>query len=198
LRRKYQKKLCIFERLIRNHTITDIQTNKSTHRNEQPDLDASSLFEILPDFHNLTYRLGKFMKTVLCDPAGRVREVENEIAFVKARSDEMHTLSILGAKGQIPLHVTHNDTKFNNILFNPDNKAISVVDLDTVMPGYVLYDVGDAIRIGASTTDSPLITCNGQEHNSDCLKAWNNIMMRYRKSSATTRVNTVHIFNLMN
>jgi hypothetical protein len=64
---------------------------------------------------------------------------------------EMHIIKQLGNLGQIPLRVTHNDTKFNNVLFNPENKAISVVDLDTVMPGYVLYDFGDAIRTGAST-----------------------------------------------
>jgi hypothetical protein len=115
------------------------------------DIDASSLFEILPDFHNIVTRLATFRETVLDDPAGRVKEVENEIAFVESRSAEMHAIRDLGNGGHIPLRVTHNDTKFNNILFNSDNKAISVVDLDTVMPGYILYDFGDAIRTGTST-----------------------------------------------
>ena len=61
----------------------------------------------------------------------------------------MHTILQLGERGEIPLRVTHNDTKFNNVLFNDADKAISVVDLDTVMPGYILYDFGDAIRTGA-------------------------------------------------
>ena len=115
------------------------------------DMDASSLYEILPDFHNISKRLLKFRETVHANPAGRVNEVQEEIAFVEARLTEMHTIMQLGEQGLIPVHVTHNDTKFNNILFNSNMKAISVVDLDTVMPGFILYDFGDAIRTGAST-----------------------------------------------
>jgi hypothetical protein len=115
------------------------------------DLEPSSLYEILPDFHNIAKRLSTFRKTVALDPVGRVKEVANEIAFIETRSDEMHLIIRLGKEGKIPMRVTHNDTKFNNILFNRENKAISVVDLDTVMPGYILYDFGDAIRTGAST-----------------------------------------------
>ena len=115
------------------------------------DLDASSLYEILPDFHNISTRLANFRETVLHDPAGRAKEVKKEIAFVESRSEEMHMILRLGEQGRIPIRVVHNDTKFNNILFNAENKAVSVVDLDTVMPGFVLYDFGDAIRTGANT-----------------------------------------------
>lgn len=115
------------------------------------DMAASSLFEIIPDFHNIASRLDTFRETVLRDRAGRVKEVEHEIAFVEARAEKMHAILRLGEHGLIPFRVTHNDTKINNILFNDENKAISVVDLDTVMPGFVLYDFGDAIRTGAST-----------------------------------------------
>ena len=113
-------------------------------------IDASSLHEILPDFHNIAKRISTFRETVLRNPAGRLNEVINEIAFVEARSEQMHAIMRLGEQGYIPVRVTHNDTKFNNILFNQDNKAISIVDLDTVMPGYVLYDFGDAIRTGSN------------------------------------------------
>ncbi|MCX6304926.1 MAG: aminoglycoside phosphotransferase family protein [Bacteroidetes bacterium] len=115
------------------------------------DMDASTLFEVLPDFHNIAPRLAKFRELVTDDPAKRVNDAESEIAFIESRAEEMHTILRLGELGQIPVRVTHNDTKFNNILFTPDNKAVSVVDLDTVMPGYILYDFGDAIRTGAST-----------------------------------------------
>jgi hypothetical protein len=115
------------------------------------DIDAKSLFEVLPDFHNIASRLATFRDTVARDPSGRVKDVVKEIAFVASRADEMHTILRLGEKGLIPLRVTHNDTKCNNVLFNSGNKAIAVVDLDTVMPGYILYDFGDAIRTGAST-----------------------------------------------
>ena len=115
------------------------------------DLDAGSLFEVLPNFHNIVVRLENFRNAVTHDPANRVRETGPEIRFVEARAAEMHTILRLGKQGLLPLRVTHNDTKFNNVLFNRENRAISVVDLDTVMPGYVLYDFGDAIRTGAST-----------------------------------------------
>jgi thiamine kinase-like enzyme len=124
------------------------------------DIDASTLYEVLPDFHHIGKRLETFRNVVLRDPYNRVREVKNEIGFVEARAEEMHTILRLGEHGHIPIRVTHNDTKFNNVLFNHDNKAISVVDLDTVMPGYILYDFGDAIRTGANTgaEDDPDLT----------------------------------------
>ena len=115
------------------------------------DMDASSLFEVLPDFHNIAIRLATFRSIVSEDPVCRVKHAEEEIVFVETRSAEMHLIMQLGEQGLIPLHVTHNDTKFNNILFNSGMKAISVVDLDTVMPGYILFDFGDAIRTGATT-----------------------------------------------
>jgi hypothetical protein len=115
------------------------------------DLDLSQLKETLPDFHNIETRLRTFRDTVHRDPAGRAKEVTAEIGFVESRAAEMHTIINLGRSGAIPLRVTHNDTKFNNVLFNDHNRAICVVDLDTVMPGYVLYDFGDAIRTGANT-----------------------------------------------
>lgn len=115
------------------------------------DLDLSQLKETLPDFHNIETRLRAFHDTVHRDPADRVKEVTAEIGFVESRAAEMHTILNLGRSGAIPLRVTHNDTKFNNVLFSEDDQAICVVDLDTVMPGYVLYDFGDAIRTGANT-----------------------------------------------
>ncbi|MEI6435755.1 MAG: aminoglycoside phosphotransferase family protein [Bacteroidota bacterium] len=116
------------------------------------DLDANSLYEVLPNFHNIVYRLENFRRTLENDPAGRVKSTQNEISFVEQRAGEMHKILSLGESGAIPMRVTHNDTKINNVLFNDRNKAISVVDLDTVMPGYILYDFGDAIRTGASTS----------------------------------------------
>jgi hypothetical protein len=116
------------------------------------DLDANSLYEVLPNFHNIRYRLDNFRRTIETDPAGRVKSTQEEIFFVEQRAGEMHQILLLGESGAIPLRVTHNDTKINNVLFNDRNKAISVVDLDTVMPGFVLYDFGDAIRTGACTS----------------------------------------------
>lgn len=115
------------------------------------DLDITQLNETLPNFHNIETRLKSFRTTLQLDPAGRAKDVAPEIGFVERRAKEMHTILILGRSGAIPLRVTHNDTKFNNVLFNERDQAICVVDLDTVMPGFVLYDFGDAIRTGANT-----------------------------------------------
>jgi serine/threonine protein kinase len=114
------------------------------------DLAGSDLVETIPDFHNIEARLKSFHETVRKDPAGRVRETTEEIRFVENRAAEMHRICRLGEAGIIPIRVTHNDTKINNILFNSEGRALCIVDLDTVMPGYSLYDFGDAIRTGAS------------------------------------------------
>ena len=114
------------------------------------DLNGAGLVETIPDFHNISTRLKTFRETVEQDPEQRVAETEEEIRFVEDRAKEMHSILNLGASGKIPVRVTHNDTKINNILFNPEGKALCIVDLDTVMPGYSLYDFGDAIRTGAS------------------------------------------------
>jgi hypothetical protein len=115
------------------------------------DLDADSISETIRDFHNIETRMAAFKKTYEKDLCKRAEEAKNEIRFIEERSAEMHKILKLGLSGLIPLRVTHNDTKFNNILFDEQNKAICIVDLDTVMPGYVLYDFGDAIRTGANT-----------------------------------------------
>lgn len=115
------------------------------------DMVVARLSETLPDFHHVEKRLATFRDTVMRDPAGRAGEVRGEIAFAEERAAEMHAILRLGQAGKLPLRVTHNDTKCNNVLFDENDRAIAVVDLDTVMPGYILYDFGDAIRTGAST-----------------------------------------------
>jgi len=115
------------------------------------DMDAAGLSETIRDFHNIETRFEAFRRVCREDPKGRIEEAKEEIRFVEERAEEMHTILKLGRSGQIPLRVTHNDTKFNNILFDSNNRAVCIVDLDTVMPGYVLYDFGDAIRTGANT-----------------------------------------------
>lgn len=110
------------------------------------DLDANLLHETIPDFHDIEHRLMLFQEAMTHDPKERVKEVSDEIAFVEARKDPMSTICRLGRLGKIPLRITHNDTKFNNVLLNSNDEAQCVIDLDTVMPGFVAYDFGDAIR----------------------------------------------------
>lgn len=111
------------------------------------------LNETIPNFHNSKARLNEFLKDIKKDPCNRVKDVLSEIAYIIQRQDELNTIVDLIKKGEIPERVTHNDTKINNVLIDEKtNKAICVIDLDTVMPGSALYDFGDAIRSGAATT----------------------------------------------
>jgi len=114
------------------------------------DVPIESLSETIPNFHNIEKRLESFHKVVNADPVNRVKHLIREIEFVKRREDEMMLLQNLINNGKIPIRVTHNDTKFNNILFDQKDNAVCIVDLDTVMPGTVLFDFGDAIRTGAN------------------------------------------------
>jgi Ser/Thr protein kinase RdoA (MazF antagonist) len=115
------------------------------------DMPEPPLFETIPWFHNIEKRLKTFTDKVQEDPVGRVKTVRKEIEMVLERAEEMKIILKLGAEGKIPLRITHNDTKFNNILLDENDKALCVIDLDTVMPGYVHYDFGDAIRTVANT-----------------------------------------------
>ncbi|MFN2314585.1 MAG: phosphotransferase enzyme family protein [Bacteroidales bacterium] len=110
------------------------------------DMPGEPLHETIPDFHNITSRLETFHRVIAKDPAGRAASVSREIEEIVSREEEMKVIIRLGEEGIIPLRITHNDTKFNNILFDLNDRALLLIDLDTVMPGYVHYDFGDAIR----------------------------------------------------
>lgn len=115
------------------------------------DLPADRLIEIIPDFHNMVKRLDAFNKSLQNNTASRATEIASEIEFVSQRAEQMLKIPALLESGLLPARITHNDTKFNNILFNSTENAMCIVDLDTVMPGTVLFDFGDAIRTGANT-----------------------------------------------
>ena len=116
------------------------------------DFSADKLAETIPDFHNTRKRFYTFVASVAADKAGRVRELEDEIEFFFERRKMMSEIVKKLESGELPLRVTHNDTKINNVMLDNDTgKAVCVIDLDTVMPGSSLYDYGDAVRFGAST-----------------------------------------------
>ncbi|MEZ0450079.1 aminoglycoside phosphotransferase family protein [Sphingobacterium thalpophilum] len=110
------------------------------------DLDASQIVEVLPNFHNIEFRLGNLRKAIETDVCQRVDAVKDKLDFIFSREGRMKTILDLGNKGALPVRITHNDTKFNNVLLDIHDKMQCVIDLDTVMPGYVAYDFGDAIR----------------------------------------------------
>ncbi len=116
------------------------------------DFPAEKLYETIPDFHNTPKRYNDFIAAVEADVCGRAKNVLEEIEFVKARKDFCSVLYEAKDRGEIPLRVTHNDTKMNNVMLdNKTRKALCVIDLDTIMPGFSVTDFGDSIRFGAST-----------------------------------------------
>ncbi len=116
------------------------------------DYPAHTLHETIPDFHNTPERFRQFTAAWEADPCGRAKLVEAEGDFIRQREGFTHTLTDLLGEGKLPLRVTHNDTKLNNLMFDArTGKPLCVIDLDTVMPGLSLYDFGDSIRFGAST-----------------------------------------------
>ncbi len=115
------------------------------------DLQAEEIFPVIPGFHSMEMRFENFNKAMNENPFNRVDEVKEEIDFVKDHIDRMMIIPALEKTGKLPLRVTHNDTKLNNILFDDNDMAVCVIDLDTVMPGLALYDFGDTIRTAAST-----------------------------------------------
>ena len=113
---------------------------------------ADTLNETIPRFHDTPNRYEKFKAALAADVCGRAKDVAAEIEFALAREAYAATLMDLLAAGDIPLRVTHNDTKLNNVLFDRETKKpLCVIDLDTVMPGLSVNDFGDSIRFGAST-----------------------------------------------
>ena len=115
------------------------------------DFPAQTLCETIPQFHNTIDRYRQFKESLAADPLGRAAGVQQEIDFLLSREGLACTLQNMRQDGLLPLRVTHNDTKLNNVLLDEDRKALCVLDLDTVMPGLSLYDFGDSIRFGAAT-----------------------------------------------
>ena len=130
------------------------------------DFPAETLHETIPDFHNTAVRFEVFEKAVAEDLCHRADSVQKEIQFVKERFDLACALGNLQDQGKLPLRVTHNDTKSNNVLIDEaTGKGLCVIDLDTVMPGLSVNDFGDSIRFGASTaaedeTDLSKVSCS--------------------------------------
>ena len=112
---------------------------------------AETLHETVPHFHDTEDRFAKFQAAVAADKLGRAKEVQEEIRFVLERQEDCSVALDALRAGKLPLRVTHNDTKLNNILIDRDTReGICVIDLDTTMPGLSINDFGDSIRFGAN------------------------------------------------
>lgn len=128
------------------------------------DFPADQLYETIPNFHNTVSRYNDFMAALKEDKAGRAAFIDDDIAFVTARKDLCSVVIDAMENGSVPMRVTHNDTKYDNILIDDETgECICVIDLDTVMPGSMLYDFGDSIRFGTNA---------GAEDEKDLSKVW--------------------------
>ncbi|MHA1671986.1 MAG: phosphotransferase enzyme family protein [Promethearchaeota archaeon] len=110
------------------------------------DFPIAHLHDTIPKFHNLTHKYALFQTSLGVNFQNRRKNCLPEIQFVQDNLHAMLSINQAAEKGRIPYRVTHNDTKFNNILFDQHDNAICIVDLDTIMPGLTLFDYGDAIR----------------------------------------------------
>ncbi len=118
------------------------------------DFDVSQLFYTIPDFHDTRKRYEKLIADANADPCGRVAEVRAELDYLFSVQQQACRLTDLYNEGKLPLRVTHNDTKINNVLFDEKtHEPLVVIDLDTVMPGLVGHDFGDGIRFAANFTE---------------------------------------------
>ncbi len=139
------------------NTVTDLQVVRNAGKAfgefqmDLSDFDISQLTETIPGFHNTRQRYQQLMEAVEENRVGRVDQVRGEIEYLMSVQDTACRLTDLQMAGKLPLRVTHNDTKINNVLFDPTNKeSMIVIDLDTVMPGLIGHDFGDAIRFAAN------------------------------------------------
>lgn len=120
------------------------------------DVNVTDLYETIPDFHNTPKRLETLFADADRDPCGRAHQVGAELEYIASVRQQAEQLTRLHEQGRLPLRVTHNDTKINNVLFDRTT-PLAVVDLDTVMPGLVGHDFGDGVRFSANyvAEDSP-------------------------------------------
>ncbi|MBE6552674.1 MAG: aminoglycoside phosphotransferase family protein [Ruminococcaceae bacterium] len=115
-------------------------------------LEIGKIKEVIPNFHNTVSRYNDLEDAITRDPKGRVSEVENEISFIRERTDLFGLIVDALESGKIPTRICHNDCNLNNILFDDvTHLPVAIIDLDTVMPSSPLYDFGDSMRIGTNT-----------------------------------------------
>lgn len=149
------------------------------------DLPEGALGETIPNFHNMEFRLQQFYEAVQANAAGRADEVKDLIDEIEKRAKEMCVQEELYREGKLKKRTNHCDTKVNNILFDEDGKVLCVIDLDTVMPGFVLSDIGDFIRTGANTGAEDDEQLDRVEVNMEIFKAYTRGYMEKAKSFLT-------------
>jgi thiamine kinase-like enzyme len=161
-----------FDRAVNEHQVREGGKAYGKFLYYLSDLPVSKIQDTIPDFHNLDWRLQQFDDALKKGVISRIKETKFEIDMLKKRQDEMRIIRQLGSEGRIPLRIVHHDTKINNVLYSADEKALCVIDLDTVMPGYVHDDFGDAIRTFTNTGEEDDADLNNVSMNISYFKAF--------------------------
>jgi Ser/Thr protein kinase RdoA (MazF antagonist) len=148
-------------------------------------LPAGALGETIPNFHNMEFRLQQFHDAVAANAAGRLDEVKVLVEAIESRAEAMCIQEKLYREGGLEKRTNHCDTKVNNIMFDEDGKVLCVIDLDTVMPGFVLSDIGDFIRTGANTGAEDDENLDNVNVNMEIFKAYTRGYMETAKAFLT-------------
>lgn len=182
------------EGTITYQTVEDSEVFKNSGRafgefqNQLAKFDASKLTETIKNFHNTKVRFQNFKNALSKDALDRAKTCKEEIKFIIDRENTYSTCVDGLESGEIPLRVTHNDTKLNNILMDAKTgKARAIIDLDTIMPGSMLYDFGDSIRFGASTAKEDEKDLDKVHFDIDLFKAYAEGYIEEVKDSITKR-----------
>lgn len=149
------------------------------------DFDASQLVEVIPKFHDMPFRYFEFDEALRLASEERREKAKASIELVQNAKEEMHILQNLKESGAIKMRVTHNDTKISNVLFNKKDKGLCLIDLDTVMPGIVHYDFGDAIRTICNTAAEDETNLDLVEFNLDYYNAYLKGFLKKMENSLT-------------
>ena len=150
------------------------------------DIPEGTLGETIPDFHNMVFRLQQFHEAIEANLVGRLDEVQDLVNEIEKRADAMCVQERLYKEGKLKKRTNHCDTKVNNMLFDSEtNKILCVIDLDTVMPGFVLSDIGDFIRTGANTGAEDDENLDNVTVNMDIFKAYTRGYMEKAKAFLT-------------
>lgn len=151
------------------------------------DFPQHLLHETLPNFHNVQFRLQHFTEALSIDSLKRATSARVEIDFIEKQAENMQYILRLGQQNQIPQRIIHNDTKFNNILFDTQGNGLCMIDLDTVMPGYIHYDYSDAIRTIANNATEDEADLTKIEFNLDLFKAFTQGFLPAIKHAISTK-----------
>ncbi len=149
------------------------------------DFDVSKLTEVIPKFHDMSFRYSQFKLALQSTTKERLSRAKLYIDCVTGLKEEMHILQNLKESGEIKLRITHNDTKISNALFTKNNKGLCVIDTDTVMPGIIHYDFGDAIRTICNTAAEDETNLDLVEFNVTYYKAYTKGFLKHMRSSIT-------------